>query len=113
MPIHANDGCANDWDLMHLMQLTISNAGLIVVEATATERHGRISHGCLGLYNDACEAALARVMAAARNVAPPGTCWGIQINRAGRKASTSGVRGGWTTTVTIADQRSVAARLPS
>ena len=33
----ANDGCANDWYLMHLMQLAISNAGLIVVEATRAQ----------------------------------------------------------------------------
>lgn len=83
----ADDGCANDWHLMHLMQLGISGAGLIVLEATAIERHARITHGCLGLYNDANEAALTRVMAAARRVAPREARWGIQINHAGRKAS--------------------------
>ncbi|MGF6767553.1 2,4-dienoyl-CoA reductase-like NADH-dependent reductase (Old Yellow Enzyme family) [Paraburkholderia sp. GAS199] len=83
----ADDGCANDWHQMHLMQLAISGAGLIVLEATATERHARITHGCLGLYSDANEAALAHVMVAARRVAPPQTRWGIQINHAGRKAS--------------------------
>ncbi|MGF6574858.1 2,4-dienoyl-CoA reductase-like NADH-dependent reductase (Old Yellow Enzyme family) [Paraburkholderia sp. GAS333] len=83
----ADDGCANDWHLMHLMQLAISGAGLVVLEATAIERRARITHGCLGLYSDANEAALARVMAAARRVAPPQTRWGIQINHAGRKAS--------------------------
>jgi len=61
----ANDGCASDWHLMHLMQLGISGAGLIMLEATAVERQGRITHGCLGLYSDANEAALGRVMAAA------------------------------------------------
>ena len=83
----ADDGCANDWHLMHLMQLAISGAGLVVLEATAIERPARITHGCLGLYSDANEAALARVMAAARRVASPHTRWGIQINHAGRKAS--------------------------
>jgi 2,4-dienoyl-CoA reductase-like NADH-dependent reductase (Old Yellow Enzyme family) len=84
----ADDGCANDWHLMHLMQLAISGAGLIVLEATAVERRGRITHGCLGLYSDVNEAALARVIHAARRVAPSTTKWGIQINHAGRKAST-------------------------
>jgi 2,4-dienoyl-CoA reductase-like NADH-dependent reductase (Old Yellow Enzyme family) len=65
----ADDGCANDWHLMHLMQLAISGAGLIVLEATAVERQARITHGCLGLYSDANEAALARVMAAAPRAA--------------------------------------------
>ena len=62
----ANDGCASDWHLMHLMQLGISGAGLVMLESTAIERQGRITHGCLGLYSDANEAALGRVMAAAR-----------------------------------------------
>ena len=83
----ADDGSATDWHLQHLMQLAISRAGLVVVEATAVERLGRITHGCLGLYSDANEAALARVLDAARRVAAPGTRFGIQIGHAGRKAS--------------------------
>jgi 2,4-dienoyl-CoA reductase-like NADH-dependent reductase (Old Yellow Enzyme family) len=83
----ADDGCANDWHQMHLMQLAMSGAGLIVLEATATERQARITHGCLGLYSDANEASIARVLAAARRVAPKQTRWGIQISHAGRKAS--------------------------
>jgi 2,4-dienoyl-CoA reductase-like NADH-dependent reductase (Old Yellow Enzyme family) len=69
------------------MTLAMSGAGLVMVEATAVERRGRISHGCLGLYSDANERALARVIAAARGVAPPGTRFGIQLAHAGRKGS--------------------------
>src|SRR3979490_2249187 len=58
----ADDGCANDWHLTHLGMLANSGAGLLVVEATHVERHGRITHGCLGLYSDDCEAALERVI---------------------------------------------------
>jgi 2,4-dienoyl-CoA reductase-like NADH-dependent reductase (Old Yellow Enzyme family) len=83
----ACDGSATDWHLQHLMQLSLARAGLVVVEATAVERVGRISHGCLGLYSDANEAALARVLDAARRVAAPGTHFAIQLAHAGRKAS--------------------------
>lgn len=83
----ADDGCMNDWHLQHLMNLAMSGAGLVVVEATAVERLGRITHGCVGLYNDANERALKRVLDAARAVALPGTKFGIQIGHAGRKAS--------------------------
>jgi 2,4-dienoyl-CoA reductase-like NADH-dependent reductase (Old Yellow Enzyme family) len=82
----ANDGSATDWHLQHLSQLAYSGAGLIVVEATAVERRGRITHGCLGLYSDDNEAALARVLAAARRLAGPAR-FGIQLAHAGRKAS--------------------------
>jgi 2,4-dienoyl-CoA reductase-like NADH-dependent reductase (Old Yellow Enzyme family) len=51
------------------------------------ERAGRITHGCLGLYSDANEAAIARVLDAARRVAAPGTRFAIQLAHAGRKAS--------------------------
>jgi 2,4-dienoyl-CoA reductase-like NADH-dependent reductase (Old Yellow Enzyme family) len=83
----AHDGCAGDWHLQHLMTLAMSGAGLVVVEATAVERQGRITHGCLGLYSDANEQALARAIAAARSVALPGTRFGIQLGHAGRKGS--------------------------
>ena len=57
----ADDGSATDWHMQHWMTLAISGAGMITIEATAVERHGRISHGCLGLYSDETERALARV----------------------------------------------------
>jgi len=81
----ADDGCANDWHLMHLGMLANSGAALVVVEATHVERSGRITHGCLGLYNDDNEAALARVVRAARRAGS--ARFGIQIAHAGRKAS--------------------------
>jgi 2,4-dienoyl-CoA reductase-like NADH-dependent reductase (Old Yellow Enzyme family) len=83
----ADDGVASDWHLNHLGMLANSGAALVVVEATGVERRGRITHGCLGMYSDDCEAALARVVAHCRRY---GTAkLGIQIGHAGRKASAS------------------------
>jgi NADPH2 dehydrogenase len=81
----ANDGCASDWHMTHLGMLANSGAGLVVVEATHVERHGRITHGCLGLYSDACEAALARIVAHCRRI---GTArFAVQLAHSGRKGS--------------------------
>ena len=81
----AFDGCASDWHIAHLGMLANSGAGLVVVEATHVERHGRISHGCLGLYSDDNEAALRRVIDHCRR---HGTAkLGVQLAHAGRKAS--------------------------
>jgi len=86
----ADDGCANPvWHRQHWAQFAMSGAGLVVVEATGVERSGRITHGCLGLYSDACEAAMARELSAAKRLALPGTRFGIQLAHAGRKASVS------------------------
>jgi NADPH2 dehydrogenase len=65
--------------------LANSGAALVVVEATHVERHGRITHGCLGLYSDDNEAALARVMHSARRAGS--AKFGIQIAHSGRKGS--------------------------
>ncbi len=81
----ADDGCANDWHLMHLGMLAHSGAAMVIVEATHVERHGRITHGCLGLYSDDNEAALARVIAQARRMG--NAKFGIQIAHSGRKGS--------------------------
>jgi 2,4-dienoyl-CoA reductase-like NADH-dependent reductase (Old Yellow Enzyme family) len=81
----ATDGVATDWHVTHLGMLANSGAGLLVIEATHVERRGRITHGCLGLYSDECEAALGRVIAHCRRI---GTAkLAIQLAHAGRKAS--------------------------
>ena len=81
----ADDGSATDWHMMHLGMLANSGAGIVIVEATAVERGGRITHGCLGLYSDDNELALSRVIAQCHRA---GTArFGIQLAHAGRKAS--------------------------
>jgi len=82
----ADDGSMGDWHLAHLGSLAISGAGLLVIEATAVTRHGRISHGCTGLYNDRNEAAMKRVVDACRRLTTNPI--GIQLAHAGRKGST-------------------------
>ena len=84
----ADDGCASDWHMQEIMNYGMSGAGTVILEATAVTREGRISLGCLGLYSDANEYSLGKVLHAARKVALPGTKFGIQIGHAGRKGST-------------------------
>lgn len=81
----AVDGCANEWHLQHLTSLSLSGAGIVIVEMTAVEPEGRITPACLGLYSDEQEAALERVLSACRRWG--NTRIGIQIAHAGRKAS--------------------------
>src|SRR5215813_14376627 len=81
----ANDGVASDWHLTHLGMLANSGAGLVVAEMTDVERHGRISHGCLGLYSDDCEAALERVVAHCHRIGAAKIA--VQLAHAGRKGS--------------------------
>src|SRR5690606_33089381 len=58
----ATGGVATDWHLMHLGQFSIGAAGLLFTEATHVSPVGRITPRCLGLYSDACEAGLRRVV---------------------------------------------------
>jgi NADPH2 dehydrogenase len=81
----ANDGCASGWHMTHLGMLANSGASLLMLEATHVERRGRITHGCLGLYSDACEYALAPVVAHCRAIGSARL--GIQLAHAGRKGS--------------------------
>ena len=81
----AHAGQAGDWQLMHLAQMAMSGAGLLTLEATAISPEARISPGDLGLYSDETERALGRVLDAVRGYAPVPIA--IQINHAGRKAS--------------------------
>jgi len=81
----AIEGEATDWHLIHLGHLALSGAGLLTIEATAVEPEGRITPGDLGLWSDATEAALRRVLTAVRQYSPMPIA--IQLAHAGRKAS--------------------------
>ena len=80
----AQDGLVNDWHEVHYGSLSRGGAGLVVVEATGVAPEGRITPGCLGLWNDAQAAGLARIATA---IKAHGAVPGIQIGHAGRKAS--------------------------
>ncbi|VTR47531.1 NADPH dehydrogenase [Serratia fonticola] len=81
----ADNGKATEWHTMHLGHLSLSGAGLLIVEATAVSPEGRISPGDLGLWDDATEQALADVVQAVKKHATMPL--GIQLGHAGRKAS--------------------------
>jgi 2,4-dienoyl-CoA reductase-like NADH-dependent reductase (Old Yellow Enzyme family) len=83
----AADGCATDWHLYHLANLACSGAGTVMIEATAVERRGRISHGCLGLYTDANQRALKKTIDFVKSLRPTVRI-GVQLAHAGRKGST-------------------------
>ncbi len=101
----ATDGRASDWHLIHLGNLSLSGAGLLILEATAVEPAGRISPGDLGIWDEETEGVLADVISRVRAWSP--TPLGVQLAHAGRKASSavpwkggsqlSIEDGGWTT----------------
>jgi 2,4-dienoyl-CoA reductase-like NADH-dependent reductase (Old Yellow Enzyme family) len=84
----AVDGRAGDWPLVHWGQVLLSGAAMFTLEATAVTADGRITPGCLGLYDDATEQALGEHLARARRLAPPMPV-AIQLAHAGRKASSA------------------------
>ena len=82
----AQEGCMNDWHLIHLGNLALSGAALLTIEATAVTADGRITHADVGLYDDKTESAMGQVLESVRR-------WshmpiGIQLCHAGRKSST-------------------------
>lgn len=82
----AEQGKATAWHRIHLGQLALSGAGLLIVEAAAIEPAGRITPQDLGLWDDETEQALGSVL---RDVRQYSTLpLGIQLAHAGRKAST-------------------------
>ena len=101
----ADEGGATDWHLIHWGQLLLSGAAMMTIEATAVSSVGRITPGCLGLYDDATERALDDRLARARRQAPP-MAVAMQLAHAGRKGSSARpweggaqialAKGGWT-----------------
>lgn len=80
----AVEGLANNWHLVHLGSRAVGGAGLVIQEATAVSADGRISNGCLGIWNDAQVEKLKEITAFIKQ---QGAVPGIQLAHAGRKSS--------------------------
>lgn len=80
----ANEGLADDWHLVHLGSRAAGGVSLVMVEATAVTRDGRISPGDLGIWSEEHVPPLARI---AKFVKSQGAVPAIQLAHAGRKAS--------------------------
>ena len=84
----ANDGEPGDWHLMHWGNLLNGGAAMFTIEATAVVPEGRITPGCLGLWDDRTEVAMTTTLTRARALAPQ-TAVCIQLSHAGRKGSSA------------------------
>jgi len=83
----AKEGKATAWHRIHLGNLALSGAGLLILEATAVTPEGRITAHDLGLWDDERQQALQHVIQDIRTYSPMPI--GIQLSHAGRKASTA------------------------
>ena len=81
----AEQGKATPRHRIHLGHLSLSGAGLLIIEATAVEAAGRITPQDLGLWDDETEQALAETINDVKRYATMPL--GIQLGHAGRKAS--------------------------
>jgi 2,4-dienoyl-CoA reductase-like NADH-dependent reductase (Old Yellow Enzyme family) len=81
----ATNGLGSDWHIQNLGAKAAGGAGIVFTEATHVSDLGRITQGCLGLWNDAHLALATRL---ASLISACGATPGMQIAHAGRKAST-------------------------
>ena len=80
------DGFADDWHLVHLGSRAVGGAGLVITEATAIQKNGRICSSDLGIWKDAHISNLRKI---ATFIKKQGAIPGIQLAHAGRKGSYS------------------------
>ncbi|WP_427006155.1 NADH:flavin oxidoreductase/NADH oxidase [Pseudarthrobacter sp. H2] len=102
----AADGMVDDFHLAHLGRFALGGAGLVIVEATAIDPRGRISHHDLGLWSDAQIDGMRRI---AGFLSTHGAVPGIQLAHAGRRAS---VREPWFAGAPLDESDAAAGRAP-
>lgn len=81
----SHEGFADDLHLVHLGRFALGGAGLVMMEATAVARDGRITHGCNGIWLDAHIPPLKRIADFLKSY---GSVPGIQLGHSGAKGST-------------------------
>lgn len=77
-------GHATDWHVQHIGKLAAGGAGLVFVEQSSVNLQGRITHGCLGIWDAAQVAGHRRLADMIRSL---GAASAIQIAHSGRKGS--------------------------
>jgi anthraniloyl-CoA monooxygenase len=82
----AQDGMPGDFHLVHYGSRAQGGAGLMFTEMTCIAPEARITPGCAGLWNDAQEAAWARIAGFVH--AQGETKFALQLGHAGRKGAT-------------------------
>jgi 2,4-dienoyl-CoA reductase-like NADH-dependent reductase (Old Yellow Enzyme family) len=80
----ATDGLGDDWHVQHLGARALGGAGIVFTEATHVSDVGRITSGCLGLWDERHRTFMTRLAAI---IARGGAVPGIQVSHAGRKGS--------------------------
>ncbi len=78
-----HDGKIRQWHEIHYLSRAVGGVGLVILEMTNVEPRGRITDGCLGLWNDEQAELLAGLV---RSIRQFGAAAGIQIAHAGRKS---------------------------
>ena len=80
----SHDGFADDLHLVHLGRFALGGAGLVMMEATAVQRDGRITHGCNGIWQDTHVPNLRRIADFLHRF---GSVAGIQLGHSGPKGA--------------------------
>ncbi|MDQ0593148.1 NADPH2 dehydrogenase [Chryseobacterium ginsenosidimutans] len=80
------NGLANDFHFVHYGSRAQGGTGLIIVEATGVEPHGRITNHCMGIWNDEQAEKLQKIAEFVHKNSDSKI--GIQLAHAGRKGST-------------------------
>lgn len=85
--VKTNDGTPNDWHFVHLTSRAVGGVGLVCFEMTNVEPRGRITEGCLAIWNQSQVDSYHRIIEACQSY---GSKVAIQIAHAGRKSEIEG-----------------------
>ena len=81
----SQNGNPSQWHYKHLLNLSSSGAGMLILESTAIEKHGKISVADLCLYNNSHQKKLKKLVNFIKG--KNDIKLGIQISHSGRKGS--------------------------
>ncbi len=81
---NSHEGFSDDLHLVHLGRFALGGAGLVIMESTAVNRDGRITHGCNGIWLDAHVPNLRRISDFLHRF---GSVAGIQLGHSGPKGA--------------------------